>query len=145
MALSSTYGNQQGIGAPTPSGIPGFNAANVAVVSGSATQSTTTQSLPSWLNVITVNATTNAALMLPPAYAGDQVVVINNGVQSATIYGNYVGNSTTVTDTIAAHNVTTQVTTGVAVASGAIEVFFCMQGQSGQTNNPTAGQWKALI
>lgn len=144
MALSSTYGNQSGIGAPTPSGIPGFNAF-VGVVGGSATLSTSSPSLPSWLNVITVNATTNGAIMLPPAYAGDQVVVINNGAQSATIYGNYVGNSTTLNDTIATHTTTTQVTTGIAVAAGAIEVFFCMQGQSGNTNNPTAGQWKALL
>ena len=106
-----------GPGAPTPSGIPGFNVAYglTAFAAGGNANATP---LPDWLNIVTTVSTTAASVMLPPGYGGEHVVVINHGANSLTVFG-YMSTASgdVVTDTIAAHNSTTQVTTGIAVAS----------------------------
>ena len=130
-----------GPGAPNPSGLPGFNLATgiTAHAGGGAAAAT---ALPSWMNVVTTVGTTADSVALPVGYGGEMVWVINNGANSCTVYGAPVGSSN---DTIAAHTSTTQVTTGIAIAAGALNAFLCIQGQFGNTNNVTAAQWKALL
>ena len=132
---NSTYGNTPGIAAPNPSGIPGFNLDYVQAHSGGGATSATP--LPGWCNVVTVVAADHDSVALPPGYPSEPCVVINNGAHILTVYGS---NS----DTIAVATSTSQVTTGITIASGAIQVFVCISGEYGNTNAPVGAQWKAL-
>ncbi len=130
-----------GPGAPNPSGLPGFNLA-IGIVAHTGGGAASATPLPSWMNVVTSSSTTADSVALPVGYGGEIVYVINNSTHSVTVYGSPVGSSY---DTIATNTATTQVTTGVAVASGAFNAFMCIQGQFGNTNNVTAANWKAMF
>jgi|SRR5215469_13249521 len=144
------YGNQSGPGGPTPSGIPQFNI-NYGITAHSGGGTTSATPLTAWMNVVTVVGTTNDSVRLPPGYGAEQVIVVNNGANTLTVFGSpltAVGPSgaagATAYDTIAVATNTTQVTTGVTIAAGADQLFLCLLGQGGETNAPTVAQWKAF-
>ena len=125
------------IGGPNPSGIPGFNAATG--IAATTTGAANAVPLPSWFNVVTSSFTTNSAVSLPPGYASAAVTVVNNSTSnSIKVYGSG-------TDTIASSAVSTQVSTGVSIAAGAYNIFMCILGEFGNTNNPQPAQWKAMF
>ena len=70
-----------GPGSPNPSGMPMFNTA-YGLTAHAGGGSAAALMLPAWNNVVTVVATANDSVMLPPCYAGAQVIVTNN--QSTT-------------------------------------------------------------
>lgn len=128
-----------GVGAPNPSGIPSFN--TQFGLQANLTGVTNATLAPAWINEFS-SVTTNGAILLPPASAGLQIQIINDGLFSATVYGAAVGSSY---DTVNLHTSTSGVTTGVAQASGTVALYICYEGQGGNTNNPTAGAWKQLL
>lgn len=134
-----------GPGAPNPSGIPGFNA-TYAVIAHPGGGNANATLLNGWLNTITVGATANDSVMLPPGYAGMEITVINHGANSVTVYG-FMNTSPgdNVTDTIAPPASMVQGTSGVPLASGAVGIFYCMTGQGGPTNGVVPAQWQAKI
>jgi len=131
-----------GPGAPNPSGMPGFNAQyGITAHAGGGNANATL--LNGWMNTITTVATAADSVMLPPGYAGMEIVVINHGANAAQVFGfqsTFQGDL--VTDTIAPANSATQGTVGVSLAALAVGLFYCMTGQGGPTNNITPAQWQ---
>lgn len=137
-----------GIAAPNPSGIPGFNEAFVtqAGVGGGIANAIP---LKSWYNVVLNVLNAGDSLSLPPAAPTMQILVMNYSGQfpnttanAATVFGNVSPEG--VQDTIA--NATgVQGTAGVSVPANAVGLFFVVTGQTGFTNEPTAGQWQYKI
>lgn len=132
-----------GPGAPSPSGIPGFNAAQVAASATTAQAGATP--LPAFLNEVYSAGVASGGVMLPPAEAGMGIVVNNDSGGTITVFGNLpaVGAG----DTIAAHGSTSQTATGTGItqANAVIAIYYCILGVAGNTNAPTAGQWKQMI
>lgn len=128
-----------GIGAPNPAGIPGFNATSGIVATAGGGQANAFQ-LPSWMNEVAVVATAADSVMLPPGYAGAVIIVINDGANSVQVFGSPG-------DTIAAHNSSSQTAsaTGVPQAAAAVGVYYCFEGQAGNTNAPTPASWKQTL
>ena len=133
-----------GPAAPNPSGIPGFNCVQGITAHAGGGQTNATP-LPAWLNEVSVVATANDSVMLPPGYAGAAVTIINDGVASMQVFGYLPASGAG--DTIAAHGSATQVATGTGVAQGAgtIATYFCFSGENGNTNNTNAALWKQFL
>ena len=132
-----------GVGAPNPSGIPGFNTINGLTAHAGGGQANALQ-LPAFLNEVLVVASANDSVMLPPGFAGAAITVINSSANSMQVFGsNIVGPG----DTIAAHNSATQTATGTGVAQAAatIATYFCFIGQGGTTSAPSAASWKQFL
>lgn len=134
-----------GPGAPNPSGIPGFNA-SYGIIARAGGGNANATLLNGWLNTVTTVATANDSVMLPPGYAGMEIVVINNGANSLQVFG-FMNTSPgdNVTDTIAPPASIVQGTSGVPLPSGSVGLFYCMTGQGGPTNGVTPAQWRAKI
>ena len=131
-----------GPGAPTPSGMPGFNAQYGIVAHAGGGNANATQ-LNGWLNTIVTVVTAADSVMLPPGYAGSVIMVLNRGANSAQVFG--FMNTTSgdvVTDTIIPVAGGAAVTTGVALAANALGIFTCVLGQGGPTNAITAAVWQ---
>lgn len=134
-----------GPGAPTNSGIPGFNA-TYGVIAHPGGGNANATLLNGWLNTVTVAANAADSVMLPPGYAGMEITVINNGASSVQVFG-FMNTSPgdNVTDTVAPPASIVQGTAGAAVPSGAIGLFYCMTGQGGPTNGVVPAQWRSKI
>lgn len=134
-----------GPGAPNNSGIPGFNAV-YAVQAHPGGGNANATLINGWLATITVVATANDSVMLPPGYAGMEITVVNNGANSCQVFG-FMNTSPgdNVTDTIAPPASIVQGTAGVALPSAAVGLFYCMTGQGGPTNGVVPAQWRAKI
>jgi|SRR5215472_12519504 len=134
-----------GPGAPTNSGIPGFNASYGIIAHPGGGNANAVQ-LNGWMNTIVTVTTANDSVMLPPGYAGMEITVINHGGNSAQVFGFMnTAPGDNVVDTIAPPASIVQGTSGVALAAGAVGLFFCMTGQGGPTNGITPAQWQAKI
>jgi hypothetical protein len=134
-----------GPGAPNPSGIPGFNA-TYAVVAHPGGGNANATLLNGWLNTITQVTNANDSVMLPPGYAGMEITVINHGGNSCQVFGFMnTAPGDNVTDTIAPPGSIVQAVSGVALAAGAVGLFFCMTGQGGPTNGVFPAQWQAKV
>jgi hypothetical protein len=135
-----------GPGAPNNSGIPGFNAVYGIVAHAGGGNANATP-LNGWLNTIVTVVTAADSVMLPPGYAGAEITVLNRGAASAQVFGfQSTISGDVVTDTIIPVAGGAAVTTGVALAANAIGIFWCVLGQSGQTNaiTPAVWQYKAI-
>lgn len=131
-----------GPGAPTNSGIPGFNVAYGITAHGGGGNANATL-LNAWLNTVTTVVTAADSVMLPPGYGGEEITVINHGANSLQVFGfQSSAPGDVVTDTIAPSGSIVQGTVGVAVASGGVGKFWCMIGQGGSTNNISPAQWQ---
>lgn len=133
-----------GPGAPNPSGLPGFNAdygvrANPGGGNANATQ------LRGWQNTVTYAATAADSVMLPPGYAGMEVIVVNLAAVAVQVFG-FMNTSPgdIVTDQIIATGVTPGIT-GISLPSGAMGRFVCVLGQGGFSNGITPAVWSAKI
>lgn len=135
-----------GPGGPNPSGIPGFNA-QYGIVAHAGGGNANATPLTGWMNTITTVATAADSVMLPPGYAGMEVIVVNNGANSCQVFGFMnTAPGDVVTDTIApATGTPTQGLTGVALAANAVGIFLCIVGQGGSTNGITSAQWRPKI
>lgn len=94
--------------------------------------------LTSAINEIATVQTTNNGVMLGQGLPGNWQFVINDGAFSMQVYGNIQNPSNAnASDTIAAHNSTTQAggVTGVAQASATIALYVCFK----------LGQWKQFL
>lgn len=132
-----------GPAAPTNSGLPGFNTRYGIGAHPGGGNANATQ-LTGWLNTVTQVATAADSVMLPPAYAGCEITVVNAGGASCQVFG-YMNTAPgdIVTDTVAPPGSVVQGTAGAAVGAGTVAVFFCIIGQGAFTNGITPGQWVA--
>ena len=87
-------------------------------------------------NILTTVATTADSVMLAVAVQGRYQFVINNGANSAQVFGQTYNPNTAAGDVIIAHGATTTTasTTGVAQASAVGSMYYCT----------TSGVWKQM-
>jgi hypothetical protein len=134
-----------GPAAPNPSGLPGFNA-HYGITANPGGGNSNAVLLNGWLNTVTQVGTAGDSVMLPPGYAGMEITVINLGANSLQVFGFMnTAPGDIVTDTIAPPTSIVQGTAGVAVASGAVGLFWCMTGQGGPTNGVFPAQWRSKV
>jgi hypothetical protein len=132
-----------GPAAPNPSGLPGFNA-RYGVKANPGGGNANASQLTGWLNTVTQVATAADSVMLPPAYAGAEITVVNEAAVALQVFG-YMNTAPgdIVTDTVAPPGSVVQGTAGASVAAGTVMIFFCIIGQGAFTNGITPGQWVA--
>jgi hypothetical protein len=129
-----------GPGAPNPSGMPGFHSQYGAKANPGGGNPNATQ-LNGWVNTVTVCATANDSVMLPPGYDGMEVKVINRGAANLGVFG-YMNTAPgdAVTDVIIAAP-----GTGFVIPTNRMAVFICQTGQGGNTNGITPAQWAVSL
>lgn len=93
--------------------------------------------LPAAINEIATAVSANDSVMLPIGLPGLTINVINDGAQSAQVYGQTLNPNTGVGDTIAGHGSVNQNASnaGVALASGGASTFYCF----------APGKWKQTL
>lgn len=91
--------------------------------------------MTAFINRVIVVASGSDSVMLPPAAAGREVVVINAGTNTLAIFPNILNPYTGVADTQAPNNGSAQVGTAFALAANGTAVFDC----------PVVGQWKTTL
>lgn len=130
-----------GPGSPNPSGLPSFNVAQGLVAKAGGGQVGATP-LPAFINEITIVATANDSVMLPPGFAGARITVINDAANAVQVFG-YLPPSGA-GDTIALSTSAAQSPTGTGVTQPAASIadYVCFVGENGNTNNTTAALWK---
>ena len=133
-----------GVGAPTLSGIPGFNY-NYGIRANPGGGNANATPLTAWTNTVTTVATAADSVMLPPGYGGERVTVCNLGANSCQLFG-YMSTAVgdVVTDVIAPLASGTFVATGLAIAANNTAVVECVLGQGGNTNAITPARWKVV-
>lgn len=119
-----------------PDGPFGFDATQglTALAGGGQTGATL---LPSYVNQVSVAASAGDSVMLPPANAGQVIVVVNGGGNSIQVFGQPQNYGTGVGDTIVASSSDTPAATatGVAQADKVMAIYACY----------SAGIWKQMI
>lgn len=113
-----------------------FSYANGIVAHAGGTQAAATN-LTAANNEVTVCASDNDSVALPPAIPGSTVYINNNTGHTLAVYGQASNENTGAGDTIAAHNSNTQqpTATGVTQATTVPGIYKCT----------TAGQWKQFL